>query len=398
MKKLEYLQSVKGQMNSRCRRIANRGYFTVNQEPKSKNSITQEEKIFFRREIVNQLKERNKRAYRKDVILSVDFWITKKNAPAIHSLAKNYLDLLHKELLGVDSHSKILFKDDNQVKILIINYHINLEDEIGKIYIQTQSIGDLVKDLELADSLDLEEENNYPSEFDTSLESLRELEQIKHIVGKNYENLKRMWTQQVQKDFLKLHNIRTFGLISLFRSRFSSHNKFSKFPDLKDKLMEFERLIVFSTNFLELGQSPQQEGETRIFKDAVKVKLNEFKVKYKLLFPLTTPIRVNILFIPPKSNIADLDNIARYIIPFVNEVFHPPLNLQSYFDKSNADENESKSKPLPPNSISGYQIITIPRKETDDENGQILFVISDGLFTFDLWWEMDEIIDKWKER
>ncbi len=301
----------------------------------------------------------------------------------------NYLDLLHKELRATDTHKEILFKDDNQIKILIVNYYIKTEREKGEIYIETQSIGDFIKDLELIDKIDVEKENNYPDDFDTSLEGLSSLEEIKEVLGENYHSLRKYWVQQVQESFLKTHNLSVAGLVSLFRSRFFSQKRYSDFAELQEIFKEQERLIIFATNFLEFGKSPSKNGESRSeFKAQVRIKLDKFKEKYKILFPLLQPIRVNILFILPKSNVADLDNIARYIIPFVNEVFQPPSDLHRYLNKPSSDENEENLKPIPPNSISGYQIINIPRKETDDENGTILFVVSEGCFSWDLWSEI----------
>jgi hypothetical protein len=399
MNKLEYLGTIKGQISSRMRRSAHLRCFLINQEPKSKKSISDAEKSAFRNAIVNTLKTQNKRSHRKDIILQIDFSVTTANPPAIHTLTKNYLDLMHKDLPAIDSHKGMVFGDDNQIKILIVNYHTRLEKEDGRIFIRTQSIGNLIKDLELTYSIDGTTKIDLSNKFDNSLHALKECREIKDILGEKFEGLELYWKRQIQENFLELHNVKTIGLIFLFRSRFSKTTLLSDYPDLQIILNENERLITFSTNFLELGRTPQKEGDTKLFKESVKEKLRKFKEKYKILFPLLTPIRVNILFIPPKSNVADLDNIARYIVPFVNEVFQPPSELHYALNLKSAsgDSNMKKNATVTPSSISGYQIITIPRKEMDDENGQILFIITNGFTTNDLWWEIDEIIDNWED-
>ena len=398
MKKLEYLQTIQGQLNSRLLRFVKRGRFIINEEPKSKNSIKKHNKQSFRSEILEQLRIQKKRAYRGDLILRIDFVVTERNAPAIHTLPKNYLDLLHKQLPEIDGYKEILFKDDNQIKILIVNYRIEIGGKQGSINIETQSLGDFIKDLELINSLEFEDENTYSHDLETSLDGVSTLEEIKDNLGENYLNIKKYWLRNVQESFLKAHNLKIFSLVSLFRQRFSSYKKYSAMDDFKKFIEGNERLITFATNFLDFGNAPTKPGDKQVFKEGVRDELNKFREKYKILFPLLHPIRVNVLFIPPKSLVVDLDNLARYIVPFVNEVFNPPVDLKSYFEKEPSPANESfkDSKPSQPNSISGYHIIYIPRKETDDENGQILFVISEGIFSSDLWTEMDEIIDRFK--
>lgn len=393
MKKLEYLQTIEGRINARFERSLNIRRICVKQEPKSKNGISNTEKVSFRKEVKEYLKKSKKRAHRGDIILKLDFWVTTQNPPAIHTLAKNYLDLLHKELPQLDSLKEILFKDDSQVKILISNYYLDTEKSDGAISIESQNLGGFIKDLEIVDQIDTEEEDLYADDFERSIEGLSTLEEIKDLLPKDYDKLKKYWTWQVQKSFLELHEVRISSLISVFRNRFAK-NKFDfDFDfDLQEIFESQERAIIFTTNFLELGKAPSQPGDTKIFKKNVLDKLREFRKKYKLLFPLLNPIRVNVLFIPPKSNVADLDNIGRYIVPFVNEVLKPPISSKGFYD-----ELQSSDRKKPPTTILGYQIIHIPRKDDDDENGCILFIISEGLFNYDLWWKIDEIIEDWSE-
>lgn len=77
--------------------------------------------MFFRQEVKKQLKEKNRRPFKSDLILEIDYFTTQNNPPALHTLSKNYLDLLHKPMPHIDSFSGLLFKDDSQVKILISN-------------------------------------------------------------------------------------------------------------------------------------------------------------------------------------------------------------------------------------------------------------------------------------
>ena len=115
------------------------------------------------------------------------------------------------------------------------------------------------------------------------------------------------------------------------------------------------------------------------------------------------PISVIITFLPPKRNVVDLDNLARYIVPFVNEILEPPATFKLTYDRKYLNEllkNEVEiAQRFPPNSIASYQLIHIPRQDKDPENGEIKFVITDGLYpTTNIWRTVDDLIDKWERR
>lgn len=45
------------------------------------------------------------------------------------------------------------------------------------------------------------------------------------------------------------------------------------------------------------------------------------------MFPLKSVLGVTVLFLSPKNETTDLDNLARkYIVPFINEIIQPPRN------------------------------------------------------------------------
>ena len=126
MTRTEYLDTIDGQRYERFKRFIKPIWLTINQEPKGKNS-SDEEKQYFRNEVKKQLKKNKRRRFRGDLILQIDYYTTKDNPPELQTLSKNYLDLLHKEMPHIDSLSKILYGDDDQIKILISNYHIDEE-------------------------------------------------------------------------------------------------------------------------------------------------------------------------------------------------------------------------------------------------------------------------------
>lgn len=225
-------------------------YLSVDQEPKSKNSISLEEKQFLRESIKNQLKKQNRRPFRGDIIFEIDFQTTEDNPPAIQTLTKNYLDLLHKEVPEVDDKKEILFKDDGQIKTLIADYHLNeFGNQTPQIRIRVYRYSHFIKDIELADRIrkdQFRESDSYSYHYrkfddwededrmdfnDNYYDDLRKLEKDKNWYdskfGPDFYNLQKHYLQRrIQEQFLQRNNISIHDLISLHQSSFSSNKKY----------------------------------------------------------------------------------------------------------------------------------------------------------------------------
>ena len=100
MRRSDYIETREGQIHEKLKRSLDVLYLSVNQEPKSKNSITTQEKKDFRESIKKQLNKQKRKAFRGNIILEIDFQTTKDNPPAIQTLAKNYLDLKELKVLN----------------------------------------------------------------------------------------------------------------------------------------------------------------------------------------------------------------------------------------------------------------------------------------------------------
>jgi len=423
MTRTEYLNTIDGQRHERFKRFIKPIWLTVKQEPKGKNS-SDEEKRNFRKEIKEQLREQNRRRFRGDLILQIDYYTTKDNPPELQTLSKNYLDLLHKEMPQIDSLKSILYEDDDQIKILISNYHI--DEKAHKkpcIEIKAYSMRYFLADIELVDRImtnnfsdsdyssqsrfedKLEEEKYYNNK--DYFEDLRDLEEGKkdydRLFGEHYYNVqKNFLIRQVQEQFLKQNNLDIRSLISLFQPYFTNNKKYFDSKDFQSIWNGSRNLISFSPAYLHFGNAPQQRGEKNIFKNHLKKELKKFRKKFKILFPLLHPVSVIVTFIPPLKKVVDLDNLARYIVPFVNEIFEPPTVVQLTYKDSYLTDLLKKEieivQRFPPNSIASYQLVQIPRLDNDPENGKIGFLITDGFYHLNnVWRTVDEIIHKWEE-
>jgi len=423
MTRTEYLDTIDGQLNEHFKRFLKPIRLTVNIEPKGKNS-SDEEKRCFRKEVKAQLRVQNRRRFRGELILQIDFYTTKDNPPELQTLSKNYLDLLHKVMPQIDSFKSILYEDDNQIKILISNYHIDEKSHKKPcVEIKAYSMRYFIADLELAYRImannfsdsdysaqsrfkDKLEDERYYSNKDY-FEDLRDLEEGKkdydRFFGEGYYNAQRNFVmRQIQEQFLKQSNLDIRSLISLFEPYFSKNKKYAGFKDFQRIWNGSRNLISFSPAYLNFGNAPQHQGGRNIFKNHLKKELKEFREKFKILFPLLHPISVIVTYIPPLKKVVDLDNLARYIVPFVNEIFEPPTVVQLTYKDSYLTDLLNKESEIvqcfPPNSIASYQLVHIPRLDVDPENGKIGFLITDGFYHLNnVWRTVDELIQKWKE-
>ena len=356
-------------------------------------------------------------------MLEIDYYTTKDNPPELQTLSKNYLDLLHKRMPHIDIFKSILYSDDSQIKILISNYHIDEEKQKNPfIEIRAYSLRYFLEDIDLADRIitnkfsdsdkysysnfedQLEEERaNYHKDY---FEDLRELEESKDdydvLFGKQYYTLQKNYLlRQIQEQFLKRNTLNINSLITLFQPFIYNNKKYSTNKSFQNLWNSSRNLIFFSPAFLHFGNAPQFTGESGIFNVNIKKELSSFREKFKILFPLLHPISVIVTFIPPKQRIMDLDNLAKAIVHFVNEIFKPPTIIQlTYKDLNIPDllKNELEiTQHFPPNSIASYQTIQLPRFDNDPINGKIGFLITDGFYHMNnVWRTVEEIINKWE--
>lgn len=427
MKRTEYLETRQGQAHERLTRSLDKVYLKIDQEPKSKKSITLEEKREFRKQVKDYLRETKRRPFRGDIILEIDFQTTKDNPPALQTLTKNYLDLLHKPMPHVDNLHAILFTDDNQIKTLIANYHLDPHgDKKASIRIRAYRYSHFIKDIELAERIlnqdfensgsrdyDFEDAKEFDEErrgkfSDDYYDDLHELEQDKdwydQKFGPTYYEIQKHYLQRrIQEQYLKRNNTSISDLVSLFRGlmkRTKTYEFDKEFAQI-DELIS--KLISLTTNIIELGGAPVKEGETRIFKDNLQQKLAGFKSKYKVLFPLLHPISVTVFYTPPKANVIDLDNLARIIIPLLTEIFQPPASLLLTYDTKYLNEllrvETQMSQRFPRSGVSNYQLIHRPRTSDTPDEGVINFYITDGVFMGNnVWRTVDTFIDRWTKR
>src|SRR5882724_4836487 len=136
MNRKDYFSSPRGRRSQLRKRVFSRFFATVNQAPQSKN-IKTNDAIAFQQKILRVLGK--KRAYRGPLLLQMEFFNQSKTPPAIHTLPKNYLDLLGKPRRDARiGRTALLYDDDRQVKALIVRYHLEPVFGTPQIWIRAE--------------------------------------------------------------------------------------------------------------------------------------------------------------------------------------------------------------------------------------------------------------------
>ena len=300
MKRGEYLETREGKRIEKTKRFIKNVWLDINQEPGTKKSLSIENKKFFRSEVKRILKEGGKRAFRSDITLDIQFFTSQDHPPPIRTLTKNYLDLLHKPMPEIDNLEKILFNDDDQIKLLISNYHFDFfGDSEAKIRIRAYRYSLFKKDIELADQLSHDFEfdegignrlrNDYDNRYDSYIGHLNDKKwMLENGMEESFYQTKQFKLQSLQGSYLKSHEVTYKDLLYIFQSSFRKNKIYSNVPEFRKLWETLKEYTTLSFNTIALGGAPITSGESKIFKKNLGAKLNEFKSKHKILFLLYT--------------------------------------------------------------------------------------------------------------
>jgi len=429
MDRTEYLETGDGQRNERRKRRTKRQLFIVpNHEPKSKTSIADADKIQFQREILAQMKQSGRIAYRSPVVLEIDFFSHQKDPPAVHTLAKNYMDLLQEPVddSGIE-RSRLLLADDRQIDVLIVNYHLRqLEDP--EIRLQVDTVTNFAQDIALLERIrhhDFRDDPSYDVDsvwdedsegrrHDRLSDAMRELREWEchradleaQLGPAGFEGMHRMNLMRAQGLHLDTFEPKVQDLLFLLGPLVSGGSGMEKLQ------AQMRDMIVTPPLMLDLTHAPVKGVGKDVFKTNVANALAAFKAEHSLLFPLLHTAGVTILCVPPKiqavegkEQYVDLDNLARYVIPAVHEVLEPPADTVHTLDvaaiaderlRKRCEDRLERMKRTPKYSVTQYQIIRLPRLEGDPDNGLVRLALCNGGPYESLWSRMDQIIGRWE--
>jgi len=407
MTRTEFLETIKGQEHVHFQRQMKILYLRVIQEAQTK-AISNSEARFFRESVLKQLRKSNRRRFKGDIVLEISFFSTSKAPQPVQTLVKNYLDLLHKAMPDVDKNKELVFNDDNQIKFLIANHYPGCEKPC--IYIKAYRFSSFVKDAEYVQNI---MRNNFSdrsysirSEFDVQTRfafrdsSLGELIRDFYQLRKKGPNLNSaiplldedILRKHIFDEYVKQNELSLEYLLEYLKSLFSKNREYD-FDETFQKLSEITREYLFiGLDFIPMGGTPIKEGESKIFRIHLQNQLKKFVADHPYLFPLLSPVGLTIVCIPPAYRVPDVDNLARQIVSFFDEICRPPLTPTSLPGVPTYRSLKTKI------STSSYQILFLPRRVHDPENGKIMVLLGNGFMSLNgLWAKMESLIKQWED-
>ena len=388
--------------------------------------MAERDKVWFQQQILSQMKLFGRRAYRSPVALEIDFYSHQNDPPAIHTLTKNYMDLLQKSVAGSNIHrSHILLNSDRYIDVLIVNYHLRQLTK-PSICLQLDTFTNFAQDITLVERIrhrDFRDETSYDADsiwgeghrhdrLSDAMENLQECERQRANIEARwghatFDVMHRMNLMQAQELYLDVFEPKVQDLLFLLGPLVSGDNGMVRLLNAQTRNM-----IVTPPFMLDLNHAPVERGGKNVFKNNVSEALSAFKSKHPLLFPLLHTVGVTILCVPPKNQAADgkeqyvdLDNLAGYVIPAVHEVLAPPTDTVHTFNVTAIADEQTRRwfedrleqlKRTPKYSVTQYQIIRLPRLASDPDNGFVRLALCNGTPYTGLWHRMDEIINRWE--
>jgi len=443
LEKGKYLESPRGHFDRHSwRKWYRRLCFEFSIEPKSKNAMSISEKILFQEEILKQMSSQfaslKKHAFRGNIAARFVLTCTSQTPPHIHTAMKNLLDLFGKPLPGTKTRRKgLAYYDDRQIKYLSVSYYVG--KTAPSIYVTFAPLEHFLSDISFAERI-LNEK--WPLKIDNHRDYTNFLREIGENKTDDFfiedhtqeayehycdlrdrnsawsiiedENAYKMFLRKAQTDVqkyqLRNYRIQLTEIYHLYRASGLA----KPYREYNNSLLE-ERLRKYSVDMskifekfpirIKLPGIPKKNGETKIFKEAVRKMMQHFYEKNPILVPLYIPIGLEGIFKPPKTSESfskDLDNIMRLILPIFHEVFKPPVTTFANEDDIEMPLIKELVQGIPKsvrNSVARYDIMEVSRHEGDGEDGYINLGIYGDLATghFSIWDRVDGVIEKWHD-
>lgn len=387
-------------------------------EPRSKKGMSDTDKTAFQDSVAEAMARGGRRTYRGALALELKLYTSDRTPAHLHTIAKNLLDLLGRPLLPRPGfRNGLLYQDDEQVKILSVS--ATHGGRTPRVYIEAAGLNSFVDDIALAGDAELQfrerEEERWDGEdpiqrLSDSLERYDQLAQRFGSEGVDALLFRERW--DAQQYLFRRSSILLYEFHHLFGYRGLGASYLAKaYKSLRRDMAESMR---HSGIRIVLNELPSRSGESTEYVSAVEQAVAQFHKKYSwIITPLLVPIAIEVAVKPaPVSRRAssnDLDNVAKnFLIPAVVKEFQPLSDIawislaqrSSKTDSHATVRGESKRK-LPVSArvgITRYDVVEIPRDQSDDDRGYVIMSIAadpigyNGIFN-----RVDSAIEDWRE-
>jgi len=357
------------------RRKGRRVYISMDDiEPQSKK-MSESERIRFQTAIATQLANVNRSTFKGHIALKLQLETTNKNAPQVHTIAKNFLDLLGKRLPTVKwPRQHLLYKDDSQIQGLSVSCRHG--ESQPRISLEARPFAMMLDDLELANSatqwLEMENHSWYERDMDSEwIGSLRsavnDATRMREKMGDGlYEGYLKMTRFYGQRALLSRNGV-TIPVLSWLYGRPRS-------AALSLGKERWAKMVKESQLSLQLGGLPVTSGESTAFKESVQTEIAAFKERWDwLISPLVVPVGLEVIVRPspntPSGVLHDLDNIVRdYLIPGIVPSFGTVTDSRWTIDleqlKQSDPQYAERWGPMPPAGtkagVTRYEVWRLP--------------------------------------
>ncbi|HEX2881731.1 MAG TPA: hypothetical protein VHO25_19535, partial [Polyangiaceae bacterium] len=243
------------------------------------------------------------------------------------------MDLLYRPVDGL-GRKDLLLSDDRLITLLSVSYFMGPHVANGSVWLNAEPYSNLLQNLDLLRRLegqgDLRPRRRELFDSDTlTFGSSDDLEYWE----RNEVTLKTQFGKEAfdRHRFLLLRDHqRTFlaqGDSLLNRFLLALPSWWAKPKDefglrLAEIYSHQKDQLLSSPISFQFGAAPRRSGDSDKFKTDVVAALNHLKERFPRLFPLRVPASLTLLFVPPRmgpgSSRADLDNLARKIVPHVH--------------------------------------------------------------------------------
>jgi len=414
-------------------RLLQRIYVQVGHEPRSKKSLKPDQKIAFQSSAAEGMKRLKLQPLRGPIVVDMTFDPVAPNPPSIEKLPKSYLDLLERRVKpdGTFSQDHLVFRDDRQVKVLLVQYDLGLTTRPG-VHATIVARRHLLADLELArriESDDFLQSATYrfsrsrvegsrifafQSEFDrerafAEIHDLESQPRLRQQLGKAYDDTLLVAYHEAQRIILA-DNDRAIG--SSLAALFPLWKRTQ--PPLLAELLKMRREMLMSRPLsYKVMHVPRRDGDNALFGDAVRRAVAELQADHPLLFPLRTQLAVTIFYVPPMPGSPgsvgkDLDNLARLLISRVQELCKPPSTLWHTFRHFEMTQRDPETlawaarqldlhKRLPGVAVVRYLAVELPRVPGDPVDGMVTLAFGGGQQEYSFLGALDRFIDEWKD-
>ena len=412
----EFLSSDEGKRLLLTIRRQRRLYLDVlGVEPRGK-TMRSNERLRFQSAVLRQLRERRRRAYRGPLVLRLRIKTTSETPGHIHTLTKNFLDLLGPQLSPSPSPRALLYHDDSQIHGLTVTCTHGADK--AEIQITARSLGDFREDLSIAmecEHATHRRQTHYGSGGDSLGSLTLHREAYIHRIGERaYNYLLAIEQRAAQLNILGHSGLRARDLAFFYRAidlRFGRNAKF-----LEDLGRSWEESFFDSPFRIKLDQLPTKVGSSSSYREHIDAAVTEFHERYfRFLSPVRIPLALEVVIKPPIDRLArsahDLDNVMRkYLIPKIVEVFQPP---SSFLWAINREEIGAVDRELgtawqndvgrvPKSTAIGLVRLDawrIPRAEGDHSPGFVAInLVADEFGFADSLGDVDNAVENWADR